>query len=412
MTRPIHVWFEDGVEKGAQVRRLIFEGHEGEGISRAESWWRIFGVTDLSVPPVLDSFVSGHVLWAAMNGQDLRVHGPMSHGGLYNMGQLIEIRSVLSPEMYPRRISVIPDQVVTVARPADDPGLAVAALSGGLDSTFTAVRHARRLVGAAAFRLAGLVMVHGFDAPIDRADQFDEMRRRAEPLAQWLELPIYTVATNAKLTGGRAWPQAAIPLTACALAQFSDRCAVGLVSAGAPHGIPRFGISHGGFLDALSSNDFFQVVTDGGGFGRADKIEALSCFPQALAALKVCWEGPDPARNCGHCQKCVLTRLNFLAAGLPDPPCFETPLELAHIERLDLPSMYVARDLFRLCWNELESRGRTGPAVDLLRRRLARVPPNDHVPAALRRVGWLTRRLVPAKARHVIRRHLPAWLRL
>ena len=412
MTRPIHVWFEDGVEKGAQVRRLIFEGHEGAGNSRAETWWRIPGVTGLSVPPVLDSFVNGHVLWAARCGQDLLVHGPMSHGGLYNMGQLIEIRHVLSPDMYPRRISVIPDQVVAVSRPADDPGLAMAAFSGGLDSTFTAVRHARRLVGATAFRLAGLVMVHGFDTPIDRPDQFDEMRRRVEPLARWLELPLYTVATNAQLTGGRAWPQAAIPLTASALAQFSGRCAVGVVSAGAPHGIPRFGIAHGPALDALSSNDFFQVVTDGGGFGRADKIEALSRFPQAIATIKVCWEGPDPARNCGYCQKCVMTRLNFLAAGLPDPPCFETPLEVAHVARLDLRSLHDARDLFRLCWNELERRGRTGPAVDLLRRRLARVPPNDHIPAALRRVGRLIRRVVPVRARQVIRRRLPAWLRL
>jgi hypothetical protein len=219
------------------------------------------------------------------------------------------------------------------------------------------------------------------------------MRRRAEPLTDWLDLPLYTVVTNSREHGGRAWPQSAIPLIASALAQFSGRCAVGIVSGGAPHGTPRFGISHPPVLDALASNDFFRVVTDGGGFGRTDKIEALLPFPIAIAAIKVCWEGSDPSRNCGRCQKCVVTRLNFLAAGFPDPACFETPLELADIAGLDLRSVSAARDLFRTCWNELMLRGRTGAAVDLLTRRLARVPPDSTVNGLRRPLRAVWRRL-------------------
>lgn len=401
MSKPIQVWFEEGLEGTTPVRSLLLEGVEGPGGPRVRSWWKIPGVSDLPAPPVLDSFVVGHLLAAAMSGQDLVVHGPMSRGGLYNMSELMRLRRLLSPGLYPRAITVTPDRVIEAPRPPAEAPLAVAALSGGLDSTFTAVRHARRLNTDAAYPLHGLVMVHGFDAPLDRPDRFEAMRRRAEPLARWLDLPLHTVVTNSRDYGGRAWPQSAIPLTAGALSLFSGRCGTGLVSSGAPHGTPRFGLSHPAVLDALASNDHFRVVTDGGGFGRADKIEALLPFPQATASLKVCWEGPDPSRNCGQCQKCVMTRLNFLAAGIPDPPCFDTPLELDQIARLPLPSVGAARDLFRTCWNELVERGRSGPAVDLLTRRLAKVPPDSTV-NGLKFAVHTGARLIPRRLRDAI----------
>lgn len=409
-SKPIHVWFEERAEKGGLTRRLVFDGVESPDGPRAEAWWHMPGTTDLPAPPVLDSFICGYVLRAAMLGQDLVVHGPLSPGGLYNMSQLLEIRHALSPERYPRLIHVLPDTVVAAARPAGEPELAMAALSGGLDSTFTAIRHGRALAGDAAFKLAGLVLVLGFDIPLEQADRFEVLRRRVAPLAESLGLPLHTVTTNGMHFGGRAWPQSAMPLFGSVLANFSGRCAVGLVSAGAPHGIPRFGISHPPALDALCSNDYFRVVSDGGGFGRADKIEALRLFPDALAGLKVCWQGPDPARNCGVCEKCVMTRLNFLAAGLPDPPCFDTPLALAHIAGLSMPSLEKARDLFRICWNELDQRGCAGPEVDLLRRRLARVPA-ESTRASFRDIRNIVRRWMPARARHALYGHLPELLK-
>jgi hypothetical protein len=128
-------------------------------------------------------------------------------------------------------------------------------------------------------------------------------------------------------------------------------------------------------FNALCSNDYFSLVTDGGAFGRTDKIEVLLPYPNAVSGIKVCWEGPNPGRNCGRCEKCVMTRLNFLAAGVPEPLCFDSPLELTDIARLDLPSVQASRDLFRTCLNELEVRGCRGSEVDLLRHRLRRVPP-------------------------------------
>ncbi len=398
MTQPgaIHVWFDERRDGGSLLRRLVFEGVR-DAPGPLDSWWRLPADVEFGSLPVLDSLVFGHLLWAAMLGQDLVVHGPMTAGGLYNCGQFLELRRAMSPERYLRVVGVEPESVVAAPRRADDPGLAVVAFSGGLDSTFTAVRHGLRLVGPAAYPLGALVMIHGFDAPLDRPDQFAGMRRRAEPLAERLGIPLHVVATNSVTTGGKAWPQAAIPLTVAALAHFSDRHAMALVAGGAPYGTPRFSLTHAGIADTLAGNDHFRVVVDGEGYGRADKIEVLAPYRDILGGIKVCWEGGDPARNCGECEKCVMTRLSFLAAGVPDAPCFDTPLTIGHVARLDIRSVSGARDLFRFSWQELERRGVRGPIVDLLRRRLARVPPDGVSADALfsaRRAGVrLLRRL-------------------
>lgn len=403
MLDPIHIWFEEGREGGEIVRRLVCEGVVGLGAPRLDLWWQIPGIDSLPTPPVLDSLLGGPLLWAAMSDQDVVVHGPVSRGGLYNLSQLIEFRQRLSPERYPRVIEVCPDSVIDVARDPYEPSKAIAAFSGGLDSTFTAVRHGLGVAGQATIPIKALVMVHGFDVPLDRLDQFDAMRRRAEPTIKLINIPLHIIRTNSKLDG-RTWPHSAIPLTVGALSHFGHLAPIALVSSGAPYGTPRFGISHPSVVEALASGDWFRVVTDGSGFGRTEKVEMLAPYPAVLAAIKVCWEGSDPSKNCGVCEKCVMTRLNFLAAGIRNAPCFDTPLSPKLIAGLSMPSMHKVRDLFRSCWNELEARNCSGPEVDLLRKRLSRVPPNVVVDNA----RWLRQLVKQLVTRALGLRRLPS----
>lgn len=390
MSQCMHIWFEESQEHGEVVRRLVCDGVMGPGAPRLDLWWRIPGIASLPTPPVLDSLLAGPLLWALMSGQDVIVHGPVSPGGLYNLGQLIEVRQRLSPERYPRIIAVRADTIREIARNPDEPSKAIAALSGGLDSTFTAIRHGLGLAGEATISIEAMVMIHGFDAPLDRMDQFDAMRRRAEPTRKLLDVPLHVVRTNSKLNG-RTWPHSAIPLTVGALSHFAHLAPIALVSSGATYGTPRFSISHPAIIEMLASGDWFRVVTDGSGFGRAEKVELLAHYPAVLPAIKVCWAGDDPGKNCGVCEKCVVTRLNFLAAGIRDAPCFDTPLTPQLIAGLSLPSMNAARELFRTCWHEFEARNCSGPEVDMLRQRLSRVPPDVAVAWRGNIARWLPR---------------------
>jgi hypothetical protein len=388
--KPVHIWFEEDQEDGEVIRRLICEDVVGPGAPRIDLWWRVPGVASLPTPPVLDSLLGGPLLWAAMSGQDVVVHGPVSPGGLYNLNQLLEIRQRQSPERYPRVIELRPESILEVRRDADESLKAVLALSGGLDSTFTAVRHCLGLAGEATIPIAAIVMIHGFDAPLDRVDQFEAMCRRAQPMLKLVDAPFYVVRTNSKLNS-RTWPHSAIPLTVAGLSHFGHLAPLAMVSSGAPYGIPKFSVSHPTAVEALVSGDWLRVVTDGSGFERAEKVEILSDYPAVLPGIKVCWAGDDPGRNCGVCEKCVMTRLNFLAAGIRDAPCFDTPLTLEMIEALPMSSLEDVRDLFRTVWKDFEIRRSSGPEVDVLRRRLSRVPPDIVAAWKKRMTRWLPR---------------------
>ena len=376
-TPPIHVRFDEGMEDGVPVRRMTLEGLRLPGHERIDVWWRFPDHSALPSLDVVDALVGGHVLMASKLGEDLVVHGAMSRGGLRNLHRLLEIRMALTPGTY-KPISIEPDRVAEFNGPSRGRGQVVAAMSGGLDSTFTVVRHAKRWAGERSHAIDALVLVLGFDIPRRRADRFAVLRERMSGLAASLGLPLFAVETNGIDHTFGTWPQTAMPLFGGVLAQCAGRGGTGLVSAGSPYGTAHLAYSHTPPLDALTSGDDFTLITDGGGFSRADKIEALKQCPEFLASLRVCWQGQDPTRNCGVCEKCVMTRLSFLAAGITNPPCFDSPLSMDHLASMPLSSVTQARDFFRFSLAELNARGVRGPEGDYFRKRMTRVPP-DHL---------------------------------
>jgi hypothetical protein len=75
--------------------------------------------------------------------------------------------------------------------------------------------------------------------------------------------------------------------------------------------------------DGLLSSDAFKIVHDGASFTRIDKVNEIANWPEALRYLRVCWQGEQKDRNCGRCEKCIRTILNFRVLGFGLPSCFE-----------------------------------------------------------------------------------------
>ena len=73
---------------------------------------------------------------------------------------------------------------------------------------------------------------------------------------------------------------------------------------------------------------------DGAGSTRAQKIALVAQHPIARQTVKVCWQGSNPARNCGQCEKCVRTLLCFSAVGIDEPASFDQPFDPALIDSL------------------------------------------------------------------------------
>ncbi len=111
-----------------------------------------------------------------------------------------------------------------------------------------------------------------------------------------------------------------------------------------------------------------DVVHEGAGFSRTGKAEVVARDSVGRRTLKVCWEGQDQAANCGQCEKCVRTRLNFKAVGMDDPECFEQPFEMEMIDTLNVRNIaqlteltsvieYCARHTMQAEWvDRLEAR--------------------------------------------------------
>jgi hypothetical protein len=85
----------------------------------------------------------------------------------------------------------------------------------------------------------------------------------------------------------------------------------------------------------MASSEDFRVVYDGGDHTRTQKVGLIAGWTDGAERLRVCWQGPITGGNCGRCEKCIRTKLNFLASGnLPPASLGDTPtaVEIAHLQ--------------------------------------------------------------------------------
>jgi hypothetical protein len=248
---------------------------------------------------------------------------------------------------------------------------ALAAFSGGVDSAFTAYRHATGTSVRHPRRVAGLVMVHGFDIPLSEPDVYDLARERAGRMAASLGLSLIPVVTNHREVVGD-WPHSHGAAVASCLALFGRGFNEGLIGQTFTYGEIRH-IAEGvnALTDPLLSSDSFRIIPDGAAFERADKIRVLAAWDEFLRDARVCWQGPQKDRNCCVCEKCVRNILTFRALGLGLPPCFERDVDDAQIRRLRPGEETRAAIRYGQLAALANASRAAGPWVEILEKRLA-----------------------------------------
>ncbi len=293
-------------------------------------------------PSALDGFVFAVLFYAMRLGQDIRVHGAMSLDALRQIDLFQEAWLLWRPELY-KRIRILPDDLT-------DPGFgnrnqALAAFSGGVDSIFTVLRHATDGFGISRYPLNKTVlMVHGFDIALRRPEQLDALQRRTAPLLDKLGLEVRTIRTNLKELGLQMWEDSFMAQLVCCLQNYSHEFGYALVGSSEPYNALVLPWGSNPATDYLLSGSGMTIVHDGAGYSRTDKVETIATDPIATAAVKVCWEGTDTYTNCGECEKCVRTLMNFLAVGVRNPACFDRPLNLRQIRGIILRNDGTAAD--------------------------------------------------------------------
>jgi hypothetical protein len=306
----------------------------------------IVGATQPEQPAVLDGFVLGILLHAMGNGAPLSVHGAMSRSALCNYETLQSCWALWRPQRY-KRIDIRPERIVDLERLT--PGRpAISAFSGGADSTFTLLRHKMRVHGTGCYNLGAALMVHGFDVSLDNVDHFEKLAQSRKPFLNELGVELRVVRTNIKELNLQIWDDAHGAMLASCLHQFAGEFDFGLIAGGDPYDALLLPWGSSPVTDHLYSGDGLTVVHDGAGFPKVEKIALISQFPTAMQGLHVCYEGAEQYRNCGHCSKCVNTRLAFMAVGQMSPPCFEGPLDLAEITAMRIQKTLTYNRLSRL----------------------------------------------------------------
>jgi hypothetical protein len=284
-------------------------------------WWEMTG-PDASLPGPLrvhDMAVTAFVFKAMHEGSDLHVDGPVTFSLLKNMEDLIACWHAWRPDLY-RRINVsaaqeVADSMLSVSVPSR----AVSAFSGGLDASFTVWRHVTHAAGRRSYDLMAGVLIQGFDIGLDANAAFATTVSTAADSLRSINVPMVTMRTNWRDVACVNWEMEFGNGVATCLRNWQGSACAGLV--GSDEDYARLVLPWGGnpiTYTMLGSRDF-QIVYDGGEYTRTEKAEQILGWPAGLRNLRVCWQGPLTGRNCGHCEKCLRTKLNFMAIGAPLP---------------------------------------------------------------------------------------------
>jgi hypothetical protein len=312
----IHVWPSGLRESEGQI--VAAATVELCGRERIELWYRAPVSEGIRLTDAADPFVVALLLTAMEHGRELRVHGEVSPSLLRNLEEFQAAWACWVPGRY-RRMDIVAD--AEHERPAAPDG-ALVAFSGGLDSCFTVFRHATGRAGRLSQRsLAGLV-VQGFDVPLEEPETFASVAARAAAQLESFDIPLYTMATNFQVLR-QNWDYAFGPAIISCLMFYQTAFRTALIGSSEPYDSLFIPCGSNPITDPTLSSDAFRIVHDGAAFNRIEKARELTQWTAGMRTLRVCWAGERKDRNCGRCEKCIRTILDFRLVSPDLPPAFE-----------------------------------------------------------------------------------------
>jgi len=352
-------------EKSRRITRLKRESNT----TTIDVFYEFDRVMPLAENAILDGHVFAVLLYAMSSGVPLRVHGSLSQGFMRNSLEIQLAWRRWKPDIY-QTIDILPDRILDSTGTSTNKS-AISAFSGGVDATFTALRHTRILPESVRYPLRSLLMVHGFDIDVYNATDFQKLVTRVTPFIEELGIDLRIVRTNSRDLRLQNWDDSfALELAAC-LHMYADEFRYGLIGSSEAYDALVIPWGSSPITDNLISGDRFSVIHDGAGFSRTDKVAQIRPFETACRTLKVCWAGADQSQNCGRCEKCVRTHLNFLAAGAAKaPPCFLADLDIANIDKIAINNFVQFGELSSIS-TYAKVRNLSGAWLDVLDARLA-----------------------------------------
>lgn len=309
------------------------------------------------------------VLLAMTERRDIVCEGWLSRTLLVNLAEYMSAWACWCPDLY-QPIEISGQIVEAPPLPAGRQG-AVSAYSGGLDASFTVWSHQARQRGAQSTDIRMAAMVQGFDIPLTEDAAFARAAATARRVLAPLGVELVPVRTNFRAVVPLNWEHSHACGLAGVLHLFKGCLAKGLIPSTEPYNRLLLPWGSNPITDPLLSGAGFPIIHDGAGFCRTDKAGRLGAWREGCDALRVCWTGDVYDGNCGRCEKCLRTVLNFRVHGLPGPASLPGTVTAAQVEAIDFDAG-ARRGEWSTLLAAADTHGVTEDWVAVARRKLAR----------------------------------------
>lgn len=279
---------------------------------------------ETDVTDLMDPWLRLFIFDMMARGGEWEIRGKVSRSCLRNMERFADYWHCIDGGRCRKIALLAPAPVDDSAWPTDDGALLP--FSGGLDASYTAYRHTHHLAGHKNMDVRAAMMVHGADIALNQKDYFERsLQHNREMLADLGITKVHVIRTNYREIGTSCmdWGLHTHMAVLMGLASFLSPLYHNVV-VGSTYPYPVAPLLWGSnpVSDQMLSSPAFSVWVDDFSKGRTDKAELVAQWPVGMQRLRVCYESSlisTEQHNCGHCEKCIRTNLNFLACGVQLP---------------------------------------------------------------------------------------------
>lgn len=204
--------------------------------------------------------------------------------------------------------------------------------TGGVDSFFTVLKHRAEITD--------LIFVHGYDVPLDNLPLRGQISSTVRQVAALVGLGVVEIETDVRafLDPHVRWGAAHGAALAAVGHLLSEQ--FGKMYIGSSYSYPDlFPWGSHPLLDPLWSDGAVEFVHDGCEATRVEKVGFIASHELALRHLRVCWQNPGGAYNCGRCDKCLRTMISLEVFGtLSKCATFSEPLDPRRVADMRIAS--------------------------------------------------------------------------
>lgn len=282
----------------------------------------VCGVSDAAnVTTLMDPWLRLLIFDMMETGGTWTVRGTVSKSCLRNMERFVDFWGVIDPANC-ARVSLLATEVWDDSAEATNDS-ALLPFSGGVDACYSAYRHIHHLAGHKNMEIKGAMMVHGADISLAQEKLFDRsLQHNRELLADLGIRKLHVIRTNYRELGSKRfdWGGHTHMAALIGLASFLSPLYKNIVIGSSdPYPVAPLKWGDNPVSDYMLTSRNFEVHVDDFSKSRTEKAELLTRWALGMQKLRVCWESAvsgEASHNCGHCEKCVRTNLNFLACGV------------------------------------------------------------------------------------------------